>query len=556
MVGRDPWYEYGTNPDDHPNDVNRTFLENMVSEMSEMGVRWIRFEFRAETDFPEEGPGPIDWSKHDWFINELLPAYQIQALGLLGSGLIGDDDETYNFHRINDRPDQAGRNYYTETYIDYVSQVAERYGDNIAAFEILNEPNNNQILSWETAGQVEEVDPLIYGRLAIDSYETIKEISPQTAVIVGSLLHHHREGEARHFDWLARVYESQHVRDYQDRNGQYPWDAVSIHPYFLTVDEIVQHMFELRELQQTFGDGSPIWITEIGSQAEPPSWTNYGIMDPTQSELEQAEFLESIYTRLPAETPFVERIFWFKYEDFGVGRYAGWGLVRLRDSNFQYGPDATPWPRKYAFSVYKSLARPESMPTHAVPIPGDLNDDRVQYFNATGQELRDPFLEYWEENGGLAMFGYPKTRVFDVRGRKVQYFERARFEYWPEHVGTQWEVQLGLLGRYETRGRSFERQDPPDGGHVTDDRVYFSATGQFLSGAFRDYWENEGGLDIFGYPISGEFEEVNPADGQTYVVQYFERARFEWHPEHVGTRHEVQLGLLGNQVLAQPGWRR
>jgi hypothetical protein len=28
-------------------------------------------------------------------------------------------------------------------------------------------------------------------------------------------------------------------------------------------------------------------------------------------------------------------------------------------------------------------------------------------------------------------------------------------------------------------------------------------------------------------------------------VQYFERNRFEWHPEYAGTPSEVLLGLLG-----------
>jgi hypothetical protein len=555
MVGRDPWYEYGTNPHDHPNDINKTFLENMVADMAQMGVRWIRFEFRAETDHPSEGPGPIDWSKHDWFINELLPAYDIKALGLLGSGLIGDEDKTYQFFRINDSPDQFGRNHYTETYVSYVRQVVERYGNNVAAFEILNEPNRNQILSWETGGQVEEVNPLIYGRLVIDSYEAIQEINPEIRVVIGALLLHHLDGGYGHFDWLARVYESEHVSTYYNVHNRYPWDVVSIHPYFLTADGVVQHLHEFRTLQAEYGDMSPVWITEIGYQAQPPSWTNYGIMDPTETELNQAAFLEAIYTRIPVETPFVERIFWFKYEDFGSTSYSRWGLVRLRDSNFHYGPDATPWPRKLAFTTYKSLARPDQIPTHPVPRPAD-EGDRVRYFEATGQELRDPFLQYWEDHGGLAMFGYPKTRVFEVRGRKVQYFERARFEYWPEHIGTPWEVQLGLLGRYETRGRSFDRSDPPGDDHDEDESVYFSQTGQFLGGAFRDYWENNGGLEIFGFPISPEFEEVNQADGETYSVQYFERARFEWHPEHAGTDHEVQLGLLGNQVLEQPGWRR
>lgn len=555
MVGRDPWYEYGTNPEDHPNDVNRTFLENMVAEMSDMGVRWIRFEFRAETDHPE-GPGPIDWSKHDWFLNELLPAYDMKALGLLGSGLIGDEDTTYEFNRINDPTDHLGRNHYTQTFISHVEQIADRYGENVAAFEILNEPNNNQILSWETDGRVEQVEPDTYGRIVIDSYEAIKEISPDSIVVAGALLHHHRDGVDRHFGWMERVYQSRQIDRYLRVNDAYPWDVLSIHPYFLTVDGVVQHMHDLRELQDQYDDSSPVWLTEIGYEAHPPAWTSFGIMDPSESEIAQATFLEGVFTTLPAEAPFVERIFWFKYEDFGTGSYSGWGLVRLRDSNYQYGPEGTPWPRKLGFTTYQSLARPDALPTHPIPRPADEDDERVRFFEPTGQELRDPFLKYWEENGGLAMFGYPTTRVFDIRGRKVQYFERARFEYWPENIGTRWEVQLGLLGRYETRSRSFEPRPAPSGPHTTSDWIYFSQTGQFLAGAFRSYWENNGGLELFGYPISSEFEEVNPADGETYVVQYFERARFEWHPEHAGTRHEVQLGLLGNQVLSNPGWRR
>jgi hypothetical protein len=35
------------------------------------------------------------------------------------------------------------------------------------------------------------------------------------------------------------------------------------------------------------------------------------------------------------------------------------------------------------------------------------------------------------------------------------------------------------------------------------------------------------------------------------LVQYFERARMELHPELAGTPYEVQLGHLGVQVLQQ-----
>jgi hypothetical protein len=40
-----------------------------------------------------------------------------------------------------------------------------------------------------------------------------------------------------------------------------------------------------------------------------------------------------------------------------------------------------------------------------------------------------------------------------------------------------------------------------------------------------------------------------------YLAQYFERARFEAHPELAGSPYEVLLGLLGNELLHERGWR-
>jgi hypothetical protein len=45
---------------------------------------------------------------------------------------------------------------------------------------------------------------------------------------------------------------------------------------------------------------------------------------------------------------------------------------------------------------------------------------------------------------------------------------------------------------------------------------------------------------------------VNFTDGKTYPTQWFERARFEEHPE-TGAPYDVQLGLLG--VYAAEGRR-
>jgi hypothetical protein len=48
--------------------------------------------------------------------------------------------------------------------------------------------------------------------------------------------------------------------------------------------------------------------------------------------------------------------------------------------------------------------------------------------------------------------------------------------------------------------------------------------------------------------------EQSATDGRVYLVQYFERNRFELHPEHRGTADEIQLGLLGADTLHRRGW--
>ena len=60
---------------------------------------------------------------------------------------------------------------------------------------------------------------------------------------------------------------------------------------------------------------------------------------------------------------------------------------------------------------------------------------------------------------------------------------------------------------------------------------------------FQDFYLAEPkALTYFGLPLEASKQEVL-SDGNTYTVQYFERARFELHG------NAVLLGLLGVEVL-------
>lgn len=174
-------------------------------------------------------------------------------------------------------------------------------------------------------------------------------------------------------------------------------------------------------------------------------------------------------------------------------------------------------------------------------------------FPETGHWLSGAFRAYWEENGGVGRFGFPITPPLrDGSGRTIQWLERARFEHHRELPAGQ-QVLLGLLGNEVASDRRDEAPFQPVPNPGRADTLWFSATGHIIQGTFRRAWENGGGLTVYGYPISEVFDELNPADGQIYAVQYFERNRFEHHPDQAGTPFEVQFGLLGQQLYPGGG---
>ncbi len=82
--------------------------------------------------------------------------------------------------------------------------------------------------------------------------------------------------------------------------------------------------------------------------------------------------------------------------------------------------------------------------------------------------------------------------------------------------------------------------------------VYFEQTKHNACFGFLAYWQHFGGLDAFGYPLTEEFTFVDPATGRPTTIQYFERARFEWHPGSTPVRYDVELGRIGSEVLNTP----
>src|SRR5262249_11445138 len=143
--------------------------------------------------------------------------------------------------------------------------------------------------------------------------------------------------------------------------------------------------------------------------------------------------------------------------------------------------------------------------------------DNSRNFPQTGRTVRGSFLDYWTTHGGLAQQGYPiseeiqEQSALDGKAYTVQYFERAVFERHPENA-PPYDVLLAQLGAFRYRAK-YPNGAPGQWANQANGRN-FPATKHTVGGAFRAYWEANGGLVQFGYPLSDEFREVSDLDGK------------------------------------------
>jgi hypothetical protein len=173
-----------------------------------------------------------------------------------------------------------------------------------------------------------------------------------------------------------------------------------------------------------------------------------------------------------------------------------------------------------------------------------------RFFSPTGKTVRGLFLSYYDTKGGLNVFGYPISEEdcgHDSRTGRVlaqQWFQRHRMEYHPElPAGSQ--VALGAIGSEQARKQGINPDNwTPQTQPGTNCTLYgpTSTTGKWVCGSFRDFYVQNGGVGILGYPISAEIPYTTK-DGRNTRAQWFERARLELNTAVMPI--PIQGGLIG-----------
>lgn len=176
----------------------------------------------------------------------------------------------------------------------------------------------------------------------------------------------------------------------------------------------------------------------------------------------------------------------------------------------------------------------------ASPLVGDANSTAlaVQAFIAAG---RDPsglpkgdavaaLAGFQQPSGALAwQLAFPEDNIF------------ATVQAIPALVGVA--LPVGHLGAVPEPAESIDIALEPATGLGDDGCLYFIETFHNVCGPFAQYWTANGGLKIFGYPLTETFRQ----DG--VEMQYFERARFEHHPGAWPENFDILQGRLGAEQL-------
>jgi hypothetical protein len=109
-----------------------------------------------------------------------------------------------------------------------------------------------------------------------------------------------------------------------------------------------------------------------------------------------------------------------------------------------------------------------------------------------------------------------------------------------------WRALLLVVGLLLLAGTAATGQAQPTGERCFEESPYC------ISGRIRAFWEQHGGMDVFGLPLTAATVEVDEQTGRTRFVQWFERHRLELLPYNPPP-YDVLLGRLGVERLEQRG---
>lgn len=291
--------------------------EEEISNMGEANVGTLRHLLLWPEVEPLEDDA-YDWSKLDALVTraaesgiELLPFVYGTPAWALGDCLGYDPLKCQRIPPL--RSDEV-----RGAWQDFLRDLVARYGPDgefwdddsdqyeppylpIRRWQIWNEPSSITYFRPEPAAED-------YAELVRLSHDAITEVDPEAEILLGGLFGEPRAGARENVVWryLERLYDEEGIEDY--------FDAVALHPYAPTIEEIEVQVDKVLRVMDEAGDpAARIWVSELGwgsAEPEPGAPLVKGIEG-------QKELLEESFALLRdnRERWRIDGVIWYQWKD-------------------------------------------------------------------------------------------------------------------------------------------------------------------------------------------------------------------------------------------------
>lgn len=206
----------------------------------------------------EKEPGVFDFSRHDWWVEQLTSA-GINIIGTLNFANV-----LYNGMTGVSFGERYGPNSKEEldAFANYVYRTVSHYRDEIQIYELWNEPNHDSF--WRPGANARD-----YAQLVKAAAAAIRAANPDAIIMAGSV------APQQGVEFL----------DTMLNEGVYPYiDAISFHPYIYPDSPDVRYKNALRSYASTlrpYGGWKDLFVTETGW---PTQLDSRGVTEEVQAE--------------------------------------------------------------------------------------------------------------------------------------------------------------------------------------------------------------------------------------------------------------------------------
>lgn len=506
---------------------------------TQAGVSWERVILRWDQIQPK---GPSDWRSNPWFpesalVRELADGRKVAAV-VLGTPpwLSGTDPNAAP--RNLELPFDAPDNYWGQ----FIRRLVAEYRGRVDDWIIWNEPdvwnNSSGLQQWN--GSVEQ-----YYQMVKVAYQAAKSANPNSRIVLAGLTYwwDQQFGREQYFRRLLNVAS----HDPTARANGFYFDVASLHLYGNPRDLYdVPRLY--RQVMQEYGLEKPIWINETNAVPWDDAGVRLGRDSYRASMDEQASYLIQAFASGLAAG--VDRISVYKMQDdVDTPGAEPYGLVRS-----DQGASL-----RAAFQSYQVITRYMSgvksarlyRDGGAAAVRMERQGDWVTVlWNLTPTQTQVALPARATAATLVDKFGHSQP-LFPKDGRYFVDLAAATANTIPGvpnqfHIGGS-PLVLAEEKRLST-GTVVASQNWSAPGVDPAQSWVSPETGYTVSGEWLNYYRRLGGAEVLGHPIGRV--RPDPAGGGQ-IVQYFQRAVLEWHPENP-PEHRIQRRLLGN--LLYPGF--